>query len=201
MPTIIAVTVAVTIAAYLVGSISSAILVARAMGLPDPRGEGSGNPGATNVLRYGGKLAGGLTLLGDGAKGTLPVVAAVLIGLPEPGLGAVGLAAFLGHVFPVFFGFRGGKGIATGLGVLLGWSWLVFGAVVMTWLVVAGIGRMSSLAALVAFLVAPLYIQLIDATPWVAVAALVMTAATYWRHTGNIRRIAAGTEPKIGRSG
>lgn len=201
MPTMIAVTVAVTIAAYLVGSISSAILVARAMGLPDPRGEGSGNPGATNVLRYGGKLAGGLTLLGDGAKGTLPVVAAVLIGLPEPGLAAVGLAAFLGHVFPVFFGFRGGKGIATGLGVLLGWSWLVFGAVVVTWLVVAAIGRMSSLAALVAFLVAPLYIQLIDATPWVAVAALVMTAATYWRHTGNIRRIAAGTEPKIGRSG
>lgn len=201
MPTMIAVTVAVTIAAYLVGSISSAILVARAMGLPDPRGEGSGNPGATNVLRYGGKLAGGLTLLGDGAKGTLPVVAAVLIGLPEPGLAAVGLAAFLGHVFPVFFGFRGGKGIATGLGVLLGWSWLVFGAVVVTWLVVAAIGRMSSLAALVAFLVAPVYIQLIDATPWVAVAALVMTAATYWRHTGNIRRIAAGTEPKIGRSG
>jgi glycerol-3-phosphate acyltransferase PlsY len=189
-----------TIAAYLLGSLSSAILVSRAMGLPDPRGEGSGNPGATNVLRYGGRVAGGMTLLGDGAKGTLPVLAGVLLGIPDAGLAAVGLAAFLGHVFPVFFGFQGGKGIATGLGVLLGWSWLTFLAAVATWLVVAAIARMSSLAALVAFLLAPVYIYAFQATPWISAAAIAMTAATYWRHTGNIRRILAGTEPKLGRS-
>lgn len=192
--------IALTIAAYLLGSLSSAIIVSRVMGLPDPRGEGSGNPGATNVLRYGGRIAGGLTLLGDGAKGTIPVLAGVLVAIPDPGLAAVGLAAFLGHVFPVFFGFQGGKGIATGLGVLLGWSWLTFLAAVASWLVVAAIGRMSSLAALIAFLLAPAYIYAFEGTPWISAGALAMTAATYWRHTGNIRRILAGTEPRIGAS-
>jgi len=191
----------VTIAAYLLGSLSSAILVARAMGLPDPRGEGSGNPGATNVLRYGGRLAAGITLFGDVAKGSVPVLVGLLLGLPDPGLAAVGLAALLGHVFPVFFGFKGGKGVATALGVLLAWSWLAFLAAVVTWLVVAAIFRMSSLAALAALLLAPVYIYAFEATPWISAAAVVVMIAVYWRHTGNIQRILAGTEPRIGESG
>ena len=193
--------VVVTIAAYLLGSLSSAILVARAMGLPDPRGEGSGNPGATNVLRYGGRLAAGITLFGDVAKGSVPVLVGLLLGLPDPGLAAVGLAALLGHVFPVFFGFKGGKGVATALGVLLAWSWLAFLAAVVTWLVVAAIFRMSSLAALAALLLAPVYIYAFEATPWISAAAVVVMIAVYWRHTGNIQRILAGTEPRIGESG
>ena len=191
----------VTIAAYLLGSLSSAILVARAMGLPDPRGEGSGNPGATNVLRYGGRLAAGITLFGDVAKGSVPVLVGLLLGLPDPGLAAVGLAALLGHIFPVFFGFKGGKGVATALGVLLAWSWLAFLAAVVTWLVVAAIFRMSSLAALAALLLARVYIYAFEATPWISVAAVVVMIAVYWRHTGNIQRILAGTEPRIGESG
>jgi len=193
--------IAVTIAAYLLGSLASAILVARVMGLPDPRGEGSGNPGATNVLRYGGRIAGAATLVGDGAKGTVPVLAALLLGVPDAGLAAVGLAALLGHVFPVFFGFQGGKGVATGLGVLLGWSWLAFLAAAATWLAVAAIFRMSSLAALVALFLAPFYIYGFEATPWISAAAVAVTAAVVWRHTSNIRRIVAGTEPRIGNSG
>jgi len=191
----------VTIAAYLLGSLSSAILVARAMGLPDPRGEGSGNPGATNVLRYGGRLAAGITLFGDVAKGSVPVLVGLFLVLPDPGLAAVGLAALLGHVFPVFFGFKGGKGVATALGVLLAWSWLAFLAAVVTWLVVAAISRMSSLAALAALLLAPVYIYAFEATPWISAAAVVVMIAVYWRHTGNIQRILAGTEPRIGESG
>ena len=117
------------------------------------------------------------------------------------GLAAVGLAALLGHVFPVFFGFKGGKGVATALGVLLGWSWLAFLAAAATWLVVAAIFRMSSLAALVALLLAPAYIYAFEATPWISGAAIVVVIAVFWRHTGNIQRIRAGTEPRIGKSG
>lgn len=184
--------------AYLIGSVSSAILICRMLGLPDPRTEGSGNPGATNVLRVGGRKAAALTLAGDFLKGTLPVVAVVLLGLPEPVIAAAGLAAFAGHLFPVFFGFRGGKGVATGLGVLLGWHWLLLAAVAGTWLVVAVISRISSLSALVAFALAPVYVWLISASPALTGATVLMTALIYWRHTGNIRNILAGTESRIG---
>lgn len=186
------------VAAYLIGSVSSAIVVARLMGLPDPRGQGSGNPGATNVLRYGGRKAGALTLLGDMLKGTVPVLAAVLLGVPDPGLALVGLAAFAGHLLPVFFAFKGGKGIATGLGVILGWSWPAFLAAIATWIVVAAIGRISSLAALVAFLLAPAYLFYFTGSPGMAAAMGVMTVVTYWRHRSNIRRLLAGTESRIG---
>lgn len=186
------------ILAYLLGSLSSAILVCRLMGLPDPRGEGSGNPGATNVLRVGGRVAGALTLAGDFLKGTVAVWLALLVGLAPAALGAVGVAAFLGHLYPVFFGFKGGKGVATGLGVLLGWSWSVLVVTVGTWLLVAAVTRISSLSALVAFLLAPVYLWGFTGEPALAVAMAVMTAVTYWRHRGNIRRLLAGEEARIG---
>jgi glycerol-3-phosphate acyltransferase PlsY len=183
---------------YLVGSISSAVLVCRLMGLPDPRTQGSGNPGATNVLRFGGRLAGGLTLAGDFLKGTLPVLVAIAVDAGGAGLALAGLGAYLGHLYPVFFGFRGGKGVATGLGVLLGWNWLAALATVATWLLVAAITRISSLSALTAFLLAPAYVWYLTASPWLALAMLVMTVVTYWRHRSNIRNIIAGTEGRIG---
>lgn len=183
---------------YLVGSISSAVLVCRIMGLPDPRTQGSGNPGATNVLRFGGRLAGGLTLAGDFLKGTLPVLVALAAGAGDDGLALAGLGAYLGHLYPVFFGFRGGKGVATGLGVLLGWSWLAALATVATWLLVAAITRISSLAALTSFLLAPAYLWYLTGSAWLALAMLAMTVVTYWRHRSNIRNIIDGTEGRIG---
>jgi glycerol-3-phosphate acyltransferase PlsY len=183
---------------YLVGSISSDVLVCRLMGLPDPRTQGSGNPGATNVLRFGGRLAGGFTLAGDFLKGTLPVLVAIAVDAGGAGLALAGLGAYLGHLYPVFFGFRGGKGVATGLGVLLGWNWLAALATVATWLLVAAITRISSLSALTAFLLAPAYVWYFTASPWLAPAMLVMTVVTYWRHRSNIRNIIAGTEGRIG---
>lgn len=192
------VAIAVIIGAYLVGSVASAILVCRAMGLPDPRQEGSRNPGATNVLRVGTRTAAGLTLAGDFLKGWLPVAIAVALGTPAPVVAAAGLAAFLGHVFPVFFGFHGGKGVATGLGVLLGWSWLALLAAALTWVAVAAAFRYSSLAALVAFLLAPIYLLGLGEPPLVIAAMAVVTALTFWRHQGNIRNLRQGTEKRIG---
>lgn len=190
--------IALVVLAYLFGSVSSAIIVARVMGLPDPRGQGSGNPGATNVLRYGGRKAGALTLLGDTLKGTLPVLAALALGLADRWLAAVGLAAFAGHLLPAFFRFKGGKGIATGLGVILGWSWPAFLLAIGTWLAVAAVTRISSLAALVAFLLAPVYVYAFTASPALTAAMAVMTVVTYWRHRSNIRNLLAGTEGRIG---
>jgi len=136
------------VGAYLMGSIASAVVVARLMGLPDPRTQGSGNPGATNVLRLGGKKAAALTLLGDVLKGVIPVLAARLAGLPETGVALVALAAFLGHLYPVFFGFKGGKGVATAFGVLVAGAPLLGLAILVTWLAVAFASRISSLSAL-----------------------------------------------------
>lgn len=183
---------------YLVGSISSAIVVCRLMGLPDPRTQGSGNPGATNVLRVGGKKAAALTLAGDMLKGLLPVLlASSLPQVSDRALALVGLAAFFGHLYPVFFGFRGGKGVATGLGVLLGFSWWVGLATIATWLAVAFLLRISSLSALTAMLLAPFYVWWLRPDTALIAAAAVMTAVLYWRHRSNIANLLKGTEDRI----
>jgi glycerol-3-phosphate acyltransferase PlsY len=198
------------LAAYLLGSLSFAVIVSRAMGLSDPRSYGSKNPGATNVLRSGNKAAAALTLLLDAIKGWLPVTLVAgwggAWGLGPDTLALVALAAFLGHVFPVFFKFAGGKGVAAAAGVLLGLSaWLGL-AVGLTWLLVARVSRYSSLGALTAAVLAPIYYLLGDGWLWhsqlaVALAVLVMGAVLVWRHSANISRLRAGTEPKIGSKG
>jgi glycerol-3-phosphate acyltransferase PlsY len=184
--------------AYLLGSLSSAIIVCRLAGLPDPRSDGSGNPGATNVLRLGGKKPAIVTLAGDMLKGLLPVLLGHALGLAPVLLALVGLAAFLGHLYPVFFRFQGGKGVATALGVLLGLDWVVGLATVATWLAVAFVTRYSSLSALIATGLAPVWVAWRFGSLEPAVACVVMTALLFWRHAGNIRRLAAGEEPKIG---
>ena len=189
--------VLLVLGAYLAGSVCSAIIVCRLLGKPDPRSEGSGNPGATNVLRVGGKPAAAATLAGDFLKGLLPVWVAHAF-TPDPRvIAAVAVAAVLGHLFPVFFGFRGGKGVATALGVLVGLAWQVGLAVIVTWLVMALLFKISSLSALVALLLAPVYVWWwLSALPTV-VAAVVITALVYWRHESNIRKLIAGTEDRI----
>ena len=192
------------VGAYLLGSLSFAVIVSRKMGLDDPRAYGSGNPGATNMLRSGSKSAAALTLVGDALKGLVAVWLAKSLG-PQLGLNAsltawCGLAAFLGHVFPVFFGFKGGKGVATAMGVWLGFSaWLGL-AFIATWLVMAGLFRISSLAALIAAAAAPIYAGLILGWNTFAGVTLVMTALLIYRHKSNIQKIMAGTETRIGHS-
>ena len=185
--------------AYLLGSISSAILVCKVMGLPDPREGGSGNPGATNVLRLGGKKAAAITLLGDMLKGLIPVAIA-LYAFDVQGwmLALVGFAAFLGHLYPVFFGFKGGKGVATALGVLLGSSWMVGLATIATWLIVAKVFRISSLAALVAIALSPVYLWFAFEDIEMMPVAVAMVALLFWRHKANIQRLLDGSESKIG---
>jgi acyl phosphate:glycerol-3-phosphate acyltransferase len=185
--------------AYLLGSISSAIVVSKLLGLPDPRGFGSGNPGATNVLRAGSKSGAALTLAGDVAKGWLPVFIVMQLGYPTGlMLGLVGLAAFLGHLYPLYFGFQGGKGVATALGVILAISPLTGALVILTWVLVAAIFRYSSLAALIAALAAPVYLALIRPEPWLVTVICVLVLFLYARHYGNIQRLLTGTEPRIG---
>jgi len=195
------------VAAYLIGSISTAIVVCKLMGLPDPRSEGSGNPGATNVLRVGGKKAAAITLFGDTLKGFIPVFVASFFELSALGFALVGLAAFLGHLYPVFFGFKGGKGVATMLGVLFGIHWMVGLATALTWLVMAKGFKISSLSALVATLLAPLYVFLImalylkmnmDHVLPLVISTGVMTAILFWRHRSNIQNLISGKEGKIG---
>lgn len=195
------------VAAYLVGSLSFAVIVSRAFGVADPRTFGSGNPGATNVLRSGNKKAAAVTLLLDAVKGWLPVVLVkcfgVQYGLGEGTLALVGLAAFLGHLYPVFFRFKGGKGVATAAGVLLGISgWL--GAIVLAiWIATVAISRYSSLGALVAALAVPLVYIVGDGALWemhrpVLGAIGAMSLLLIWRHHENINRLIAGKESKIG---
>ncbi len=180
--------------AYLVGSLSSAVIVCKLMGLPDPREQGSGNPGATNVLRLGGKKAAGITLLGDLIKGLLPVYAARVYGVSDPILALAGLAAFFGHLYPVFFGFRGGKGMATSVGVLMGFNWVLGFAVMGSWTLIYKVGKISSLAALIASILAPIYAWYwLNILP-LTIAALVMTVVLLWRHRTNIQRLIEGTE-------
>lgn len=184
--------------AYLLGSISSAIIVCRLLGLPDPRGEGSGNPGATNVLRIGGKKAAAITLIGDMLKGLIPVLLAKLMGAGIAVQAMVAVAAFLGHLYPVFFGFRGGKGVATALGVLLGLHWPVGLLTIATWLVIAKIFKISSLAALLSILVTPVYIWWLIPEPSLLIAMLIMLVLLFWRHRSNIQNLFKGSEGRIG---
>lgn len=185
------------LAGYLFGSLSSAIIVCRLLGLPDPRDQGSGNPGATNVLRIGGKKAAAVTLAGDMLKGLIPVLIARVLGADIVVQSLVATAAFLGHLFPVFFGFRGGKGVATALGVLLGLHWPVGLLTVATWLVVAYLFKISSLAALVAILLTPLYIYWLYPEPVLLGAMVFMAVLLFWRHRSNIRKLMDGTEGRI----
>ncbi len=186
---------------YLAGSISTAILVCRLTGLPDPRTQGSNNPGATNVLRIGGKKAAAATLAGDFLKGLLPVL--VARGLSDEALVPVlvGAAAFLGHLYPVFFGFRGGKGVATALGVLLGLSWPVALAALATWLVVAKVFKISSLSALIAAVLAPLYAWLLTPEPALIAMLSLLSLLLIWRHRSNIRNLLEGREGRISQKG
>jgi len=197
------------VAAYLIGSISTAIVVCKIMGLPDPRGEGSGNPGATNVLRVGGKKPAAITLFGDMLKGFIPVFVASLFDLNPVAFALIGFAAFIGHLYPVFFGFKGGKGVATMLGVLFGIHWLVGLATALTWLMMAKVFKISSLSALVATLLAPLYIYLLlgiylkqnnELVIPLVISTAIMTAILFWRHRSNIKNLLSGEEGKIGKS-
>lgn len=184
-------------AAYLLGSISSAIIVCRLLNLPDPRGQGSGNPGATNVMRIGGKKAAAITLIGDMLKGLIPVLIAKFLGASIAIQALVAVAAFLGHLYPVFFGFRGGKGVATALGVLLGLHWPVGLLTIATWLLIAKLFNVSSLAALLSILVTPLYIWWLIPERSLMIAMLFMGTLLFWRHRSNIRNLLDGSEGKI----
>ena len=200
--------VVAVLASYLLGSLSFAVIVSRLMGLADPRSYGSQNPGATNVLRSGNKRAAVLTLLFDALKGALPVALVLAFGAPH-GLGPevaalCGLAAFLGHLYPVFFGFEGGKGVATAVGVLLGLNGALALATLLTFAIVLYFSRYVSLASMVAAVFAPAYYLFGDGVAWQASASEVLSLAIMavllvWRHRANINRLLAGTESKLGR--
>jgi glycerol-3-phosphate acyltransferase PlsY len=185
------------IGAYLVGSVSSAIIVCRAMGLPDPRTQGSNNPGATNVLRIGGKKAAAVTLFGDWLKGLLPLLAGHALGVSTTTMALAGLAAFFGHLYPVFFGFRGGKGVATALGVQFGLSLPLGLAVGGLWLFMAYVVKISSLSALVSMALAPFVLWWLWPDPWLVGMQTVITLTLFWRHRSNIRNLLEGKEGRI----
>jgi glycerol-3-phosphate acyltransferase PlsY len=180
--------------AYLTGSVSSAIIVCKMMGLADPRENGSGNPGATNVMRIGGKKAAAITLAGDALKGLLPVLLGQVLDVNSLVLSSVVFAAFLGHLYPIFFGFKGGKGVATSLGVTLGVHWMLGVAVLATWVLVYKIGKISSLAALVAAVFTPFYAWLIVGDVNLLITFTLISLVLLWRHKGNIQRLLAGEE-------
>jgi acyl phosphate:glycerol-3-phosphate acyltransferase len=195
------------LAAYLVGSLAFAVIVSRVMGLSDPRTFGSKNPGATNVLRSGNKAAAVVTLLFDALKGFVPVLLVKLYGreygLGEGTMAMVGLAAFLGHLYPVFFRFQGGKGVATFIGVVFGIHWLLGVATGLTWIIIAVFFRYSSLASLIAAIFAPVFYVLMDRVQWyaarpVTVALFAMALLLFWRHRANIQRLMQGTESRLG---
>ena len=188
--------ITIIIGAYLIGSLSSAIVLCKLAGLPDPRTQGSGNPGATNVLRFGGKKLAATVLIIDVLKGVLPVIAAKLFGLDQTWVTATAFAAFIGHLYPVFFQFKGGKGVATALGGFLALSPLLAGAILLTWLTVFAVSRISSLSAIVAASLGPVYsLWLIDSihARWII---LVIAILLILRHRGNIERLLVGEETK-----
>ncbi len=195
-------TLAVTVAAYLIGSLSFAVIVSRVMGLHDPRSYGSGNPGATNVLRSGNKKAAVLTLVFDLLKGLIPVLLVLQFGEPwnlrDNTAALVGLAAFLGHLWPVFFRFQGGKGVATAAGVLLGLHAGLGLAVLGLWIAVAYATRYSSLAALIASIAAPIVHIVVWGPSGATLAITLMSGLLVWRHRANIGKLMAGTESKLG---
>lgn len=185
------------IAAYLLGSLSTAIVTCRLMGLEDPRTTGSKNPGATNVLRIGGKKAAIITLIGDMLKGLLPVLLAKWLGFDASWQALVGFAAFIGHLYPVYYGFAGGKGVATAIGVYTGLSLTGGLLVAATWLFIAKVLKISSLAALITTLLTPLYFYLLTGELALTGVLLVMTLLIFWRHKQNIKNILEGRESKI----
>ena len=192
--------------AYLIGSVSFAVVVSKCMRLPDPHSYGSGNPGATNVLRTGNKLAAVLTLIGDALKGFFAVMLArVLLGDDSLSstinswlLCGVVVAVFLGHLFPVFHGFKGGKGVATACGILFGINWILGIATLSTWVIVAMFMKYSSLAALAAAIFGPIYFVFLFGFQPIAAALLVVCLLLIWRHRSNIRNLMNGTESRIG---
>jgi glycerol-3-phosphate acyltransferase PlsY len=192
--------------AYLIGSISFAVVVSKCMRLPDPHSYGSGNPGATNVLRTGNKLAAVLTLIGDALKGFFAVMLArIMLGdeslsstLNSWLLCGVVIAVFLGHVFPIFHGFKGGKGVATACGILFGINWILGLATLSTWIIVAMFMKYSSLAALAAAVFGPIYFVFLFGFQPMAIALLVVSILLVWRHRSNIRNLLNGTESRIG---
>jgi glycerol-3-phosphate acyltransferase PlsY len=190
---------ALPVLAYLLGSVSTGVVVARLLGLQDPRETGSKNPGATNLLRYGGKLAAVLTLLGDIFKGAVAVLIARAVTDDAAILALTGLAAFIGHLWPVFFGFHGGKGVATALGVWLALNPAVGLLLIGTWIAMAVVFRYSSLAALTAAAVAPLYVAWRMPQPAYIAMMAIMSALLVFRHRANIARLLAGAETKIGK--
>lgn len=188
------------VAAYLLGSVAFGIIVSKLFGLPDPRTVGSGNPGATNVLRSGKKSAAILTLLGDALKGWLPVWLALQSDMLMWVVASVALAVFFGHLFPIFYKFKGGKGVATALGVMLALSPMLALVAAVTWAVVFAISRYSSLAAIVAAALAPVYAWvLLSAYKDYFLAVLVMAVLLIWRHRTNIQKLLAGTEAGFGK--
>lgn len=187
-----------TLAGYLIGSLSFAVIVSRLFGLADPRSYGSGNPGATNVLRSGNKAAAILTLVFDALKAYVPVAVARAFDWPDTAVLLLGLGAFLGHLWPIFFKFEGGKGVATAAGALLGFDAALGGICLLVWLSVAIITRYSSLSALCAALAAPLAAYWLLGTPAWTLGVACMSALLLWRHESNIRKLLAGQESKIG---
>ena len=182
---------------YLFGSVCSAVIVCRLFSLPDPQTEGSKNPGATNVLRIAGKKYAIIVLITDMLKGFLPVFLANLLGAGPTALGFICLAAVLGHMYHVFFKFKGGKGVATALGALLGFHWLLGSLVIATWLVVALISRYSSLASVIAIVLAPFYSLYVIQNPSAFIPLGLMMMFVVYKHHGNLTRLMDGTEPKI----
>lgn len=182
---------------YLFGSISTAIIVCKLMGLPDPRSIGSRNPGATNVARIGGKRAAALTLAGDLLKGLIPVLIARALQADAVVLAGTALAAFLGHLYPLFFGFQGGKGVATALGVVYGLYWPIGLLTTAVWLAMALLFRYSSLAALTATLVMPAWFYWLLPQPPIIIAMVILTVLLFWRHRSNIANLRNGTEGRI----
>lgn len=181
-------------AAYIFGSISSAIIVCQLMGLDDPRSQGSGNPGATNVMRIGGKKAAAITLIGDALKGFIPVFVAQLMQVDSVILSLVVFAAFLGHLFPVFFGFKGGKGVATTFGITLGVTWMLGLVVSGTWLIIYKIGKISSLSAIIAAFLTPIYVWFFFYDLYLLIVFILISIILLWRHKTNIQRLLRGEE-------
>jgi glycerol-3-phosphate acyltransferase PlsY len=184
--------------AYLFGSISSAIILCRIAGYPDPRRQGSGNPGASNILRLYGKKEAAITLAGDLLKGLLPLLIGRALQVPEVILASLGVAAFLGHLYPIFFQFEGGKGVATFIGILYGLAWPAGVAFMLVWVVIAATFRYSSLSALVATALSPALVFISVPSYAYLTATLLMAGFIFWRHQANIRKLLSGTERKIG---
>ena len=183
--------------AYLIASISMAIIICKILDLPDPRTQGSNNPGATNVLRIGGKKAAAATLVGDGLKGFIPVAIGQHMGLETQALALIALGAFLGHVYPIFFGFKGGKGVATFIGSLLALNYFVGLAFVVTWLFVAKVLKISSLSALIATLLTPLYFYLVVGDIETTFIVGILSLWIFYTHKSNIKRMLSGEEDSI----